>query len=147
MPWSKSNNSVLDVPVIAVASDDVEAELARLSALLGVATGNLSRLQRQVEDAVATVSGYSLHNDGSVSLHFSSPTALTDLLAGSLAVREAGHVVDELAAARGAARCLHCDGSISQADTGTIYTHDETGQLSCDGGPAGIGGAIAEPVR
>jgi hypothetical protein len=83
----------LFVPPVAAAPDDVEAELARLSALLGVARGELAAHRRLVADAAATVSGYTLHPDDSVSLHFSSATELVDALAASLALGEAQAVL------------------------------------------------------
>ncbi|HXR41768.1 MAG TPA: hypothetical protein VN738_05125 [Acidothermaceae bacterium] len=80
----QSNDAAPDVPVVIAA----EAELARLSALLGVTGGQLAKHQRLVEEACDQITGYSLHDDGSISLHFKAPTPLLDLLAASIALRE-----------------------------------------------------------
>lgn len=90
-----------DVPVIAAASDDVEAELARLSALLGVTGGQLAKHQRLVEEACDQITGYSLRDDGSVSLHFNASTPLLDLLAASIALRENFGDLTEVMSGRG----------------------------------------------
>lgn len=76
------------VPVVGAASEDLEAELARLSALLGVTGGQLAQHQRLVEEACDQITGYSLRDDGSISLHFKAATPLLDLLAASIALRE-----------------------------------------------------------
>jgi protein involved in polysaccharide export with SLBB domain len=79
------------VPV-ALAADDVEQELARVSALLGITSGNLAELQRVYDEASSQVRGFTAEADGSFSIHFAGPCKLGDLLAQSLA----NNIVDHL---------------------------------------------------
>lgn len=84
--------SVQTPPLVAV-SDDAEAELARLSALLGVARGELQQLEDAVSAAAALVTGFTERPDGSVSVHFARRGWLTDMLQASLALAAASDVV------------------------------------------------------